>query len=164
MKQNKMPKNRPFGAYKKEEYLAFKIWVSIPRMFRGLPETSFLIRSIKDPRVRKIATIQTQKEFAKHFRIRDLGTLTDWRKKIEEEKPDKYLYSPLANTIFQNLVAALYMRGLLYAKPRDIRLFLELIEDWEEPKFEKPPPRPVYDLTDEEKAELDKLLALMRSP
>src|SRR3989338_4956464 len=113
-----MPKQRPLGIYKKYEYKAFKIWLSIPRRLRGLPEQSLQLSGIHDFTIRQIATIATQKEFARRFRIKDLGTLTDWKKKIEEEEPNMKMH-PAFLMIHKNLLVSLYRKILRDGRPAE---------------------------------------------
>lgn len=164
MKEDKMPKSRAFGIYKKEEYEAFKLWLSLPRYIRGTPRNVLISRHrIKDEKSLLIMPIRTQQEFARVFGIKDLGTLTDWKKKIKEGGDLEPWHSEKYWRAFSDLVGVLYVNCILYGKVRDIKLYLELVEDWKGPgRTREEIESPITNLTEEEKAELDTLLATSR--
>ncbi len=83
-----MPKNAKKTVYKEKEFEMYTLWKSMPAYFRGMKKEQLHSHGFTDPLVMKIATIQSQTEFAKKFRIKDLGTLTDWNNKIKNNKLD----------------------------------------------------------------------------
>ena len=81
-----MPINAKKITYKEKEFQTYIIWKSLPAYFRGMNRKQLSEHGFNDPLVIKIASIKSQTEFAKKFRIKDLGTLTDWNRKIEKNK------------------------------------------------------------------------------
>ncbi len=79
-----MPKNAKNNIYKRKEFEMYALWKSVPAYFRGMKKEQLLSHGFTDPLIKKIIKIKNQTEFAKTFRIKDLGTLTDWNKKIEK--------------------------------------------------------------------------------
>jgi len=80
-----MPKNAKKKPYKKQEFDTYVAWKSLPAYFRGKPREFLEKFGIKNEITILLLSIRTQKEFAEKFGINDLGTLTDWNKKIEKE-------------------------------------------------------------------------------
>ena len=85
-----MPKNAKKYAYKEKEFQMYVLWKSLPAYFRGMKKMELHSHGFTDPLVMKVATIQSQTAFAKKFRIKDLGTLTDWNAKINKNKLDRH--------------------------------------------------------------------------
>lgn len=81
-----MPKNAKKGVYKEKEFEMYVLWKSIPAYFRGMKEAELFSQGFTDPLVMKIAKIQNQTAFAKKFRIKDMGTLTDWNARIKKNE------------------------------------------------------------------------------
>jgi hypothetical protein len=79
-----MPKNAKNNVYKEKEFEMYTLWKSMPAYFRGMKKEQLLSHGFNDPLIQKIIKIKNQTEFAKTFRIKDLGTLTDWNNKIEK--------------------------------------------------------------------------------
>lgn len=83
-----MPKNAKKEVYKEKEFEMYVLWKSLPAYFRGMKKEQLHSHGFTDPLIMKIATIQSQTAFAKKFRIKDLGTLTDWNARIKKNKLD----------------------------------------------------------------------------
>ena len=83
-----MPKNAKKSVYKAKEFDMYVLWKSLPAYFRGMKKEQLHSHGFTDPLIMKIASIRSQTAFAKKFRIKDLGTLTDWNAKIKKEKLD----------------------------------------------------------------------------
>jgi hypothetical protein len=79
-----MPKNAKTSVYKEKEFEMYSLWKSMPAYFRGMKKSELLSYGFNDPMIQKIFKIKSQTEFAKVFRIKDLGTLTDWNNKLEK--------------------------------------------------------------------------------
>lgn len=92
-----MPKNAKKNVYKEKEFQMYVLWKSLPAYFRGMKKEQLHSHGFTDPLIMKIATIRSQTAFAKKFRIKDLGTLTDWNSKIKKEKLD----TNVSHTAFQ---------------------------------------------------------------
>lgn len=81
-----MPKNAKRSVYREKEFEMYVLWKSMPAYFRGMKKTELHAHGFTDPLVMEIAAIKSQTAFAKKFRIKDLGTLTDWNAKISKNK------------------------------------------------------------------------------
>lgn len=92
-----MPNNAKKAVYKEKEFEMYEIWKSVPAYFRGMKKEQLLPLGFSDPMIQKIISIKSQTEFAKIFRIKDLGTLTDWNKKIEKNNSPKKSFNQIFN-------------------------------------------------------------------
>ncbi len=92
-----MPTNAKKNVYKEKEFQTYVLWKSLPAFFRGMQKKELQFYGFTDPLILKIVTIKNQTSFAKKFNIKDLGTLTDWNKRIK----DNHLESFTLNTIFK---------------------------------------------------------------
>jgi len=81
-----MPRNANKGVYKEKEFQTYAIWKSLPPHIRGLKKEQLKSYGFTDPLMISISKIKTQTEFAKYFRIKDLGTLTDWNTRIRKNE------------------------------------------------------------------------------
>jgi hypothetical protein len=81
-----MPTNAKKNVYKEKEFQSYILWKSMPAYFRGMKKEQLISYGFTDPLIAKIASIKNQTSFAKYFRIKDLGTLTDWNQKITKHK------------------------------------------------------------------------------
>lgn len=79
-----MPRNAKKITYKEKEFQTYIIWKSLPAYFRGMNKKQLTEHGFNDTLILKIASIKNQTEFARKFRIKDLGTLTDWNTKISK--------------------------------------------------------------------------------
>lgn len=73
-----------------------------------------------DPEVFVLLKIKTQTEFAKQYGIRDLGTLTDWNRKIIENGMLDGIYS-WARDLTPNVVLALYKNVTKNGRAHEVR-------------------------------------------
>lgn len=80
-----MPKIAKYHAYKEKEFGIYVLWKFLPAHFKGMRKNELAKLGFNDPVISKIIKIKNQTEFAKYFNIKDLGTLTDWNKKIKNE-------------------------------------------------------------------------------
>lgn len=81
-----MPNNAKKSAYKEREYRTYALWKSLPSHFHGLKKKQLESYGFTDPLIISILKIKNQSEFAKYFRIKDLGTLTDWNARIKKNE------------------------------------------------------------------------------
>lgn len=79
-----MPNNAKKSVYKEKEFDIYVLWKSLPAHLKGMSKKDLKIAGFSDPLISKIIKIKNQTEFAKYFRIKDLGTLTDWNNKIKK--------------------------------------------------------------------------------
>ena len=71
--------------------------------------------------------IKTQTEFAKRFNIKDLATLTDWNKKLENEKIIPQIHK-WARKLTPNVIFALYRTATKHGKAAEVKAWLEIVE------------------------------------
>lgn len=147
-------------AYKKEVFEIYKKWKRMPGFLKGLsPIYLERVYRVTNFRIVNLLQITTQKDFARCYGVRDLGTLTDWNERIEREayrdlSPETKSF---LHTCYKNLLGALYIRLLVDAKPKDVYLWMRLVEDWNGPEQEKKEVE--GKLTKRKKNYLNKLLA-----
>lgn len=79
-----MPNNAKKSVYKEKEFSIYMLWKSLPAHLKGMSKNDLKLAGFTDPLISKIIKIKNQTEFAKYFRIKDLGTLTDWNNKIKK--------------------------------------------------------------------------------
>ena len=120
--------NRRGGVYRKAEFDSYMMWKSLPTFLRGQPELVIRKMGIDDPVIFHLLKIKTQTEFAAQYNIKDLGTLTDWNKKIEKEGLLKNIYS-WARPLTSNVVLALYKNATKNGKSREVKTWMDIIEN-----------------------------------
>tara|TARA_B100001123_G_C14781091_1_gene816608 strand:- start:248 stop:643 length:396 start_codon:yes stop_codon:yes gene_type:complete len=130
MKSDDTPSSsrRRGGVYRKREFEAYIAWKSLPTFLKGQPQPVLKKTGIEDDMTLELLTIRTQTEFAARFGIKDLGTLTDWNKRIEAEGllDDIYLW---ARKLTPNVVFALYKNVSKNGKAKEVKAWFELIEN-----------------------------------
>jgi hypothetical protein len=128
-----MPTNAKSRAYKEKEFEAYVLWRSFSLVFKNKPISFLENYGVTDPLEIELLSIGTQQEFAERFGIRDLGTLTDWNKRIEKENllPKPYEW---AAPLTKNVIAALYLAILKDAKPDRVKLWFEIMGEKLSPK------------------------------
>lgn len=116
------------GVYRKKEFEAYVAWKSLPSFLKGQPEAVLKKTGMDDEAVLELLTIRTQTEFAARFGIKDLGTLTDWNKRIENEGLLDGVYA-WARKLTPNVVFALYKNVSKNGKAKEVKAWFELIEN-----------------------------------
>lgn len=119
---------RRSGVYRKKEFEAYVAWKSLPAFLKGQPHAVLKKTGMDDELTLELLSIRTQTEFAARFGIKDLGTLTDWNKKIEAQGllPDIYAW---ARKLTPNVVFALYKNVSKNGKAKEVKAWFELIEN-----------------------------------
>ena len=91
---------------------------------------------ISDEDARLLLGIRTQTEFAEKFSVKDLGTLTDWNKKIEAEGLEEKMRPKWTRKLTKNVIAGLYRNAVAKGMAAEAKLWLQYVEGWvEESKF-----------------------------
>ena len=121
-------KNSIRGVYRKQEFDAYVVWKSLPSFLRGQPTVVLNKMGIDDELTIELLTIKNQTKFAKKFNIKDLGTLTDWNKKISEEGLLNNIYD-WARQLTPNVVMSLYKNITKNGRAHEVRAWFELIEN-----------------------------------
>lgn len=128
MKTNDPSQQNKRGVYRKDEFELYIAWKSLPTFLRGQPEPVLKKMGIDDDMTLELLKIRTQKEFAARFVIKDLGTLTDWNKRIDEEGLLNDIYA-WARKLTPNVVLALYKNATKNGKAKEVKAWFDLIEN-----------------------------------
>lgn len=114
--------------YKKQEFESYVLWLSMPAILRGQPRHVIEKFGIDDELAMSLLEIKTQKEFAHRFGIKDLGTLSAWNKKIEEQGGLIRMASSWAKRLTPNVLSALYREATKTGKAAEVRAWFEIVE------------------------------------
>ena len=117
------------GVYRKQDFATYVTWKSLPTFLRGQPETVLRKMGIDDDMAIELLQIKTQKDFAERFGIKDLGTLTDWNKRIEDEGLVEHI-NTWARKLTPNVVLALYKNVTKNGNAKEVKTWFELIENF----------------------------------
>ena len=124
----KKPKNaNKRGAYKKQEFEAYATWRAMPSFLRGQPKAMLERFGIDDELAMSLLEIRNQTEFAAKFGIKDLATLTDWNKKIDEMGLMTFI-NGWARKLTPNVISALYRSASKDGKAAEVRAWMEIVE------------------------------------
>lgn len=125
---NEMPKNaKNQGVYRTQDFESYVLWKALPSFLRGQPREVLEKFGINEDIVIDLLEIRTQTEFAKKFDIKDLATLTDWNKKLENEKVIPQIHK-WARKLTPNVIFALYRTATKQGKASEVKAWLEIVE------------------------------------
>jgi hypothetical protein len=116
------------SVYKKQEFEAYALWCSMPSILRGQPRHVIERLGIEDEIAISLLEIKTQTEFARRFGIQDLGTLTDWNKKIEQQGGLMRNIHSWARRLTPNVISALYREATKTGKASEVKAWMEIVE------------------------------------
>lgn len=119
---------RKSGVYKKQDFNSYVLWKSLPSYLKGQPKAVLEKFGIIDEATLSLLEIKNQTDFATSFGIKDLGTLTDWNKRIEKEGLITSINS-WARNLTPNVVLALYKNVSKNGKAQEVRAWFEIIEN-----------------------------------
>ena len=128
MKENNEKKLTSARVNRKHELQMYIAWKSLPTFLRGRPTPVLEKMGINDPVVVSLLKLKTQTDFARQYNIKDLGTLTDWNKIIQEEGLLEEI-NGWARTLTPNVVLALYKNVTKNGRAHEVRAWFELIEN-----------------------------------
>lgn len=114
---------------KKQDFKTFVLWRSLPSLLRDLNYTELEKLGFQDPLVMELLRIRWQKDFAERFNV-DEGTLSEWNDKIEAENLIEY--KGWAKDLSRNVILSLYRAILKEGKAPEVKLFLQVVEGWQE--------------------------------
>jgi hypothetical protein len=114
--------------YKKREFEAYALWLSMPSILRGQPRHVIEKLGIEDELAMSLLEIKSQTEFARRFSIKDLGTLTDWNKKIERDGGLMRNIHSWARRLTPNVISALYREATKTGKAAEVKAWMEIVE------------------------------------
>lgn len=119
---------REGGVYRKQDFNSYVLWKSLPSFLKGQPKAVLEKFGIIDEATLSLLEIKNQTDFASTFGIKDLGTLTDWNKRIEKEGLITSINS-WARNLTPNVVLALYKNVSKNGKAQEVRTWFEIIEN-----------------------------------
>jgi hypothetical protein len=120
---------RNTGVYRKQDFAAYVTWKSLPTFLRGQPEAVLRKMGIDDELAIELLQLKTQKDFAAKYDVKDLGTLTDWNKRIENDGLLEHT-NTWARKLTPNVVLALYKNATKNGKAKEVKTWFELIENY----------------------------------
>lgn len=113
--------------YKKQTYETYALWKSFPSFLKGQPRVALEKFGISEEIVFELLSIKTQAEFSNKYNI-DVGTLTDWNKRLEKDGLSKDINS-WARKLTPNVIFALYKNITKNGRAHEVRAWYELIEN-----------------------------------
>ncbi|MBY0473316.1 hypothetical protein K2Q00_03495 [Patescibacteria group bacterium] len=134
----------------------FRTWLLVPRNFLGANEQIFRALGFIDAETIELYSIKSQAEFAEKFGVAE-PTLSRWKGEIEKAGNDLADFRQEMKHLSINLMGALYRKGLSTGDPAAIKLWLQVMEGWNERTVHQVDVSG-YQLSEEEKAELDQLM------
>jgi hypothetical protein len=111
--------------YKKDVFTSYILWKSLPSFLKGQPRVNLEKFGINEEIVFNMLSIKTQSEFGKVYNI-DVGTLTDWNKRIQKEGLGKDI-NAWARKLTPNVVFSLYKNITKNGRAQEVRAWYELI-------------------------------------
>lgn len=119
---------KTISVYKRQEFESYVLWRSMPSILRGQPRHVIEKLGVDDELAMSLLEIKNQTEFAKRFGIKDLGTLTEWNKKIEKEGGLLKHINSWARKLTPNVVSALYREATKTGKAAEVKAWMEIVE------------------------------------
>jgi len=116
------------SVYKKQEFESYVLWRSMPSILRGQPRHIIEKLGIDDEMAMSLLDIKNQTDFAKKFGIKDLGTLSAWNKKIDEDGGLMKNISLWAKRLTPNVISALYREATKTGKAAEVKAWMEVVE------------------------------------
>jgi len=114
--------------YKKQEFESYVLWRSMPSILRGQPRHVIEKLGVDDELAMSLLEIKNQTEFAKRFGIKDLGTLTEWNKRINENGGLMRDIVGWAKKLTPNVISALYRETTKNGRAAEVKAWMEIIE------------------------------------
>lgn len=119
---------KTLNVYKKQEFESYVLWRSMPSILRGQPRHVIEKLGIDDEMAMSLLDIKNQTEFAKRFGIKDLGTLSAWNKKIDDDGGLMKSIMVWAKKLTPNVVSALYREATKTGKAAEVKAWMEVVE------------------------------------
>lgn len=125
--KNTLPGRKP-GVYKKQDFESYLKWRSLPSSLRGQPKAVLEKLGFDDIEILTLLEIRTQTEFALKYGIKDLGTLSDWNKRIEKEGLIEGIYA-WARVHTPDVVFALRKKIIKNGNGHDVKTWFDIVEN-----------------------------------
>lgn len=113
--------------YKKQVYETYALWKSLPSFLKGQPRVALEKFGIEEEAVFDLLLIKTQLDFSKKYEI-DVGTLTDWNKRLEKDGLSKNL-NAWARKLTPNVIFALYKNIIKSGRAHEVHAWFEIVEN-----------------------------------
>lgn len=136
---------------------AFQAWLLIPRTFLGQGERVLGLLGISDQETVDLYVIKSQAEFAEKFGVGE-PTLSHWKREMQDGN-DFSDFKRHMRGLTKNVMGALYRQAVAEGDAPRVKLWLQTIEDWHEGSNFNISTGTEQGLTDEEKADIDRLIA-----
>lgn len=135
------PINSDLGIIKVYEYNKYKVWKAIPSLLRFPPMDKItkqrpnprdfaISMGIEDEETLELIDIPTQKAFAERFNLSE-DTLVDWNKTAGLQSSMEQVRN-WATHLTKNVVLALYNNAIRKGNQMEVKLWLQVVEGWEE--------------------------------
>jgi hypothetical protein len=133
--------NLDTGIIKVYEYNKYKVWKAIPSLLkyppvdkitreRPEPRDFAIAMGIEDDETLELVEIPTQKAFAQRFGLSE-DTLVDWNKTVGLQSSMEQVRN-WATHLTKNVVLALYNNAIRKGNMLEVKLWLQVVEGWEE--------------------------------
>lgn len=138
----------------------FRTWLLIPRTYLGVSEQVLRALGIVDSEAIELHSIKSQGEFATKFGVAE-PTLSRWKQEMEKGG-DFEDFRMEMQRLTKNVMGALYRKTISDADAARVKLWLQVVEGWNETIHQDVRYKP-YELSEEEKKELDRLIEKNRA-
>jgi len=114
--------------YKRQDFESYKLWLSLPSVLRAQPRHALERMGLDDEAVLSLLEIRSQAEFARRFRHRGPGTLSDWNRRIEAEGGLMPEIRAWARPLTSHVVLALHRQAVRTGHAAEARAWMDIIE------------------------------------
>lgn len=129
------------GIIRVVEYNKYKVWKAIPSLLRYPPMDKItkqrpnprdfaISMGIEDEETLELIDLPTQKSFAEKFGLHQ-DTLVDWNKTLGLQSSMEQVRA-WATHLTKNVVLALYNNAIRKGNQMEVKLWLQVVEGWEE--------------------------------
>jgi hypothetical protein len=126
---------------KQYEFNKYKVWKAIPSLLRNPPVDKYtkqrphprefaIAMGIEDEETLELIDIPTQKAFGERFGVHP-DTLSDWNRSADVSNSMEQVRA-WATHLTKNVVLALYNNAIRKGNMMEVKLWLQVVEGWEE--------------------------------
>ena len=114
---------------KEKEFQSFMLWLSLPSVFMGKPDSYLESVGIKNEEEKELLKIKNLTQFAEKFKLK-AGTLSRWKKQITtEQTTDKT--KDYFKKLSKNIYGAFYHSAIKHGDAPRVRLWEEIFNEKE---------------------------------
>lgn len=136
----------------------FLMWLSIPHTFRNMPDGVADKMGIEDVTIMELMKVKSQSEFGKMFGVAE-QRLVVWKHEWAE-KGEFAATKTFFRKLTKNMIGAMYRKALIEGDAARAMAWMKIVEDWTEQFGVRHSGKVEYQLDEEERAELDRVLKL----